>query len=62
MTIKVEACYGGNDHYTFRLTMPDGSRESIRGVKWTRKLASEALDIMVNVYGYNRRRIRFDVH
>ena len=61
MIIKVESCWGGNNHYTFRLTTPDGSREYVRGDEWSRKLASEALDIFEKVYGLSRRKIRFDV-
>jgi hypothetical protein len=62
MIVKVEACWNGNNHYTFRLTMPDGSREYVTGLEWTRTLASNALTMLENVYGYNRRRIRFSVH
>ena len=61
MTIKVEGCWNGGSKYSFRLTMPDGSRESIMGEDWTRKLASRALDIAEHVYGFNRRKIRFRV-
>ena len=62
MIIKIESCWSGNNHYTFRLTMPSGERESITGMKWTRALASEALNLLENVYGYNRRAIRFNAH
>ena len=61
MKIKVEACWNGGNKYTYRLTMPDGSREFVTGAVWTRKLASGALDMLANVYGYRRQSIRFAV-
>jgi hypothetical protein len=42
--------------------MPDGRRESIRGEAWTRRTASEALDIIEKVYHIERGAVRFDVH
>lgn len=59
--IKVESCWGGGERFSFRLTFPDGSRESISGDTWTRKTASQALDIAEHVYGYDRRNVRFEV-
>lgn len=61
MIVKVEGCWSGNNHYSFRLTMPTGERESITGQSWTRTVAGRALDMLVNLYGYNRRSVRFDV-
>lgn len=61
MIVKVEACWSGGNKYTFRLTLPNGTRESVTGQTWTRALASEALDLLANVYGYNRRAVRFAV-
>lgn len=62
MRIKVEACWGGNSRYYFRLTLPDGSRECLRGEVWSRALAREALDMLVSLYGLRRSNIRFDHH
>ena len=60
MKIKVEACWGGNDHYYFRLTLPDGSRESINAEKWTRATASLALDRIQRACGVPRKSVRFE--
>ncbi len=67
MTINVEACWGGKNIY-FRLNIPEmiGGRrhprahqEFIRRETWDRQAAAEALDLLENVYGFNRRSIRF---
>ena len=60
-TVRVEGATAGSRWY-FRLTMPDGSRESVPGDVWNRKTASAALDLLESVYGFDRRRVRFDVH
>ena len=57
--IRVERCWNGGTRFSFRLTMPDGSRESVTGEEWTRKVAGEALNIAEHVYGYDRRNVRF---
>lgn len=62
MRIKVEACWGGNQCYYFRLTLPDGSREYLRGEYWDRALAREALDKLEALYGLRRSAIRFVHH
>ena len=59
VSVKVAQCWNGGNKYSFRLTMPDGSRESIGGQDWTRKVARTALDLLQNVYGYERRKVRF---
>lgn len=59
MIIKVERCTGN----VFRLTTPCGSREFVcheEGDSWSRKHATEALNIFERVYGYKRSSIRFD--
>lgn len=48
MRIKVETCCAGARYY-FRLTLPDGSRECLRGEYWDRALAREALDMLVSL-------------
>jgi hypothetical protein len=61
MRVKVERCFNGNrDVYTYRMTLPDGRRESIRGEQWSRSLASEAKDRLSSLYHVNRDAIRFD--
>lgn len=62
MKIKVERCWNGHSH-SFRISTP-GGRESIPcddGDSWNRHYARKALDLLENVYGYNRSQIRFDV-
>lgn len=62
MRIKVEACWGGNTRYYFRLILPCGAREFICGDAWSRALAREALDKLEALYGLRRSAIRFDHH
>jgi len=57
--VKVEQCWNGGNRHSFRLTMPSGHRESVTGGAWTRQVASEALNIVEHVYGYDRRSVRF---
>jgi len=59
MKIKVENCWSGNNNYYFRLTMPDGKRETIKSDSWDRITASRALDLLSSVYGFKRANIRF---
>lgn len=59
MKIKVERCWGNK----FRLTTPTGEREFIsheEGDWWSRKYATEALNLFERVYGYKRQNIRFE--
>ena len=49
----------------FRLTFPKGEREFIRyedalGQWWNRQYATIALDIACNLYGANRKAVRFN--
>ena len=63
MKVNVERCWsGGGDRFTFRLTLPDGSREIVSGQEWNRRTASEALDVLESVYHLKRTAIRFVVH
>ena len=59
MTIQVQPVFAGS--LRFMLTNSKGEREYIHGEKWTRKLASEALDLYQYVYHYKRSSIRFEV-
>lgn len=61
MRIRVDACWAGTRCY-FRLTLPDGSRECLRGEYWSRALSSEALDKLEALYGLRRSAIRFVHH
>ncbi len=61
MIIKVESTWSGGEKHGFRLTTPDGSREQVSGFQWSRKLATEALNLFEHVYGYKRSSIRFEV-
>ena len=62
MKVTVNSCWGGHDFFSFRLTLPDGSRESVRGIRWDRSVATEALDLLEKVYGLKRTAIRFVHH
>lgn len=55
IVIAVERTLNG-----FRLTIPDKGREFFRSDGfWTRKIAAEALDLLENVYGFERTAVRF---
>lgn len=59
MKIKVERCWGNY----FRLTTPCGNRELIpyeEGESWSRKYATQALNMFMSVYGFKRSSIRFE--
>jgi len=58
MTVKVQPCTSGHQSY-FRLTWGDGHWQNITGETWTRKVASNALDVLSTVYGLDRRNVRF---
>lgn len=63
MRVRVERCWTGHsDRFRFRITLPDGSVEIVADYEcegWTRKKATEALDLLENVYGIKRRNVRF---
>lgn len=58
MRVRVEGTYGS--HFRFRLTLPDGRRFSLRGMDWTRALATEARDIIQCTVPVRRCNIRFE--
>lgn len=61
MTVYVDHCWSGGNNYKFRLDFK-GNREVIScspGDYWDRSYAKTALDLLQNVYGINRRRVRF---
>lgn len=69
MKVKVSSCWAGNSKYYFKLEFrtrrghPMVEILSNRdGDNWDRKLASCALDLFEDVWGFNRRSIRFEVH
>lgn len=57
MKIKVESCFNG--HYVFQRLSWKDHYICIRDEKWSRKTAIEALNILENVYGLQRKTIRF---
>jgi hypothetical protein len=64
MTVLVESCWG--DKLYFRITLPPeahsrANREFVVGDTWNRRTATEALDLLENVYGLKRANIRFKV-
>ena len=63
MKIRIEHCFGSG--FYWRMNCPNGMREIIadkdgRG-KWTRAMASMALDILENLYGLKRKSVRFEI-
>jgi hypothetical protein len=61
MRVHVEACWGGGSIHYFRLTLPDGRRERVRGERWDRATAATARDILQHLYHIKRHSIRFRV-
>lgn len=57
MKIKVQACLGGNNSYYFRALVCGGLL--VRGATWSRKIASEMLDLIATKAGIARHKIRF---
>lgn len=57
MKVKIQHCYCGNEKYVWRALIAGGVRIPSDG-KWTRKTASEMLDIL-EAEGFDRKRIRF---
>lgn len=64
MDVTAEACWAGGDKLTWRLTLPQGQRLSMRAneaARWDRETARRALDLLeVENYG-PRRGIRFNI-
>lgn len=65
MIVNVEACWPGHGVTSFRLRwtyrgIP--ACERVSGERWTRKVATEALDLLEQVYKLPRRSIRFRHH
>jgi len=66
MKIKVESCWNGGSKFYFRLSWSDGSKNFLegitldRGTQWDRRYAIQALNLLENVYGLERKRIRFE--
>lgn len=72
MNVHVEGCWNGtnggdNGGLSFRLSIPKGRgrnvggywRESVGGMRWNRRVAAQALDILESLYGVDRRTVRF---
>ena len=63
MNVRAEACWSGGEKYSWRLTLPQGQRLTLRveEARWDRETASRALDLL-EVEGYGPRRgIRFNI-
>ncbi len=69
MKIKIQPCFNGHFHY-YCLLIPRNvwgvtvgemgfDTEIIRGEKWDRAMAKEALDLLEQAYCFKRRNIRF---
>lgn len=61
MTVNVFGYWSGR-HFGFHLDLPDGRRFRIRADGWTRKTASEALDLLEIETGASRKNIRFNIN
>jgi hypothetical protein len=64
MIVHVEGEWSGGSASRWRLRWKQHGRvvsESVRGDEWTRRTASQALDLLERVYGLRRRLIRFRV-
>lgn len=64
MKVNVTQCCGDHLYYRFSFCVEHfgNNKEEyfrINGEEWTRKIASEALDIIEQVYGFARNKIRF---
>ena len=57
MKIKIQTCWTGHS-FCFRALVCGGLRVPSETGHWTRKTASEMLDIL-EVHGFDRRKIRF---
>lgn len=57
MTVKVQFCWCGGDKYVFRALLCGGLL--VRAEKWSRKVASEMLDLIEVETGLCRKSIRF---
>jgi hypothetical protein len=60
MKIKVESCWSGGDNYSFRLSLPDGRRYSVRGDDFSGDVRREAKRILECETGETR--FTFAVH
>ena len=61
MKVKVQYCWCGGDKFIWRALIAGGLRIPADGNEWSRKAASEMLDLIEKEVGLNRRDIRFDV-
>jgi hypothetical protein len=64
MKVNVTPCFGDRSYYRFSFSVDHfgNNKEDyfiINGEEWSRKIASEALDIIEQVYGVLRYKIRF---
>jgi hypothetical protein len=57
MKVKIQHCWCGGDKFVWRALVAGGLRIRSNG-KWTRKTATEMLDVL-EAEGFDRRSIRF---
>ena len=57
--VRVERCWSGGERHYLRLTLPQGQREFLSYGKWSRRAASEALDVCEYCYNMPRGSVRF---
>ena len=59
MKVRVQICWCGGDKFVYRAVLCGGLRVSAPDGKWSRKVASELLDLIEIETGYARRNVRF---
>jgi len=62
MKVLVERCWSSSGGFWFHLRIPyhgGVNRDSIPGSSWNRATARQALNLLENVYGLPRRKVRF---
>ena len=57
MVVKVQFCHCGGDKFVFRALLCGGLL--VRAEKWSRKVATEMLDLIETETGHGRKSIRF---
>ena len=58
MKVKVQNCWAGSDKFYFRALVCGGLLVRHDGSGWSRKIATEMLDLL-EVHGFNRSVVRF---
>lgn len=57
--VRVQYCWDGGEKFFFRALICGGLRVHAPAGKWTRKVASEMLDLLEVEAGLDRKKVRF---